>query len=202
MYGALVHNSPSASESARSRILALVVNLQERLARVERFLEEKELEETTAQLLAYPATIPQERVIEIVNTALLRGLAETQIIEFLADRFEHTPFGLNETERGRIKNKIDAKMKERFKSGIIRESSALKESIMNVLEKKARPSRSDYMCCAARAYKKALSLGQRNGQRMLETFFVDVRRLIMRRSIDLIDSAMDETLRTAGLGAR
>ena len=179
-----------------------MVNLQERLARVEGFLEEKKPEETTAQLLAYPAAIPQEHVIEIVNTALLRGLAETQIIEFLADRFEHTPFGLNETERGRIKHKIDAKMKERFKSGIIRESSALKESVMNVLEKKARPSRSDYMRCAARAYKKALSLGQRDGQRILETLFADVRRLMMRRSIDLIDSAVDETLHTAGLGAR
>jgi hypothetical protein len=199
MYAALVHNNPLASESACSKILELIVNLEERLARIRSFLEQRQPEETSARLLEHLTLIPQEDVAGIVDIALLRGVTEAQIIEFLARRFENTPFGFNETERRSLSNKIEARIQERFKDRIISESRGLRQSIMNVLERKSRPSHSDYLRCATLAYRKRLSLGHPCGERILDAFLVDVSRLVKRRSISLIDSAVDETLHMAGL---
>lgn len=197
MYVALLQSDPSARKQIRDRIRELALNLEDRLAEVKRFLEQEQPRETIDRDIF---TIPEENLAEVLDTALLEGLPDQQIAEFLAKRFESTPPRLNEEERSQIRKRIHLRMNKHFKNKV-GQSEVIKQSVQSFIERKIRPTHSDLVRCAKNALKKTRKNRKSSASKILETFAASVRARVKARSIRFIDRAIDETLHMTGLVA-
>jgi len=174
----------------RIKVFEILQNLRERLAKLEQFLDQTS-----------PSELKKSDILEVLDIARTRNISETDIANFLVTqiKLEIPRPDLSETERNRIRDRIQDKLRE-HPVGIFRQSPGLKESVAALIEKWiARDmvthfdTYPDLLRCAIDALRTE-KRGRLNEMDVIETYATDASDIIQKLRNEKIESYLEKTI--------